>query len=79
VSEIPAASLSLMLLHPPSAHAGSATATIMARWRMLIGICEASQSLGDGFASGLRAALDFLPMDWCVCDVVQPCFAELTP
>src|ERR1700681_1854530 len=52
-SVIPAASFSLMLLHPPKPHAGSATATMVARWRMLIGICEASQSLGDGFASGL--------------------------
>src|SRR5436190_569098 len=48
VSVIPVASFSLMLLHPPSALAGSATATMMARWRMLIGICEAPQLLGDG-------------------------------
>src|SRR5258708_34452423 len=73
-SEIPAASLSLRLLHPPSAHAGSATATIMAIWRMLMGICEASQSLGDGFAWGLRAALDFRLMECGVWHGAQPCF-----
>src|SRR5258706_2009274 len=51
VSVIPAASLSLMLPQPPSVHAGSPTAAMMARWRMLTGICEASRSLGDGSAS----------------------------
>src|SRR5882757_4714385 len=61
VSVIPDASLSLMLLHPPSAHAGSATATMMARWRMLVGIGEAPQLLGDGFAWGLAGLRSISP------------------
>jgi hypothetical protein len=50
-----------MLLHPPSALAGSATATMMARWRMLMGIGEAPQLLGDGFASGSAGLRSIFP------------------
>ena len=69
---IPAESFSLMLLHPPSAHAGSATATMMARWRMLIGICEASQSWAMDLHRALGGCVRFLPG---VCLRAQPCFA----
>ena len=64
-----------MLLHPLKPHAGSATATMVARWRMLMGICEASQSLGDGFASGLTGCARFFSDGWSVYDVAQPNFA----